>query len=412
MAGSGGRARSFVDDLRSRSEAAFRAEHRELVAFRRELEGEDAPELRPWDMGYYAEKLRQRRYDFDEELLRPYFALEPVLEGMFQLVERLYGVKVAAIELESWHAQVRTYAIEEADGHRLGVFHVDLHPRESKRDGAWMNALLTGEAPRVSAGDGRLSPHVGLICGNMNEPVGDEPALLTHREVETLFHEFGHLLHHLLTRVEVKNLAGTNVAWDFVELPSQLMENWCWERECLDLFARHWKSGENIPDELFAKLSAARTFRAASAQMRQLCFADVDLALHCEYEARRPGESDEAAAERVMAYARARMAEFDAVELPDDYAMICGLTHLFASPVAYAAGYYSYKWAEVLDADAFSVFKREGIFSREVGERFRETLLSRGDADDPMQLFVAFVGREPKVDALLARTGLAGESAA
>lgn len=401
MAGSGAKARAFVDDLCTRTQSAFEAETRDLAAFRKELEGPSAPELEPWDVGYYAEKLRRAKYDFDEEALRPYFRADAVLEGMFELVHRLYGVSVQPVELERWHESAKTFEILDEQGQRLGVFHADLFPREEKRGGAWMNALLTGQA--AAAGE-RLTPHVGLICGNLTQPVGDKPALLTHREVETLFHEFGHLLHHLLTRVSVRSLAGTNVAWDFVELPSQIMENWCWERDCLDLFAKHYETGEPLPQALFEKMQAARTFRAASAMMRQLSFADVDLALHTEYDAARDGD--------VVAYARARMARFSATDLPDDYAMICGFGHLFSSPVAYAAGYYSYKWAEVLDADAFSVFKREGIFSREVGRRFLNSVLSQGDSRDPMELFVEFVGREPDLNALLERSGLLEEAAA
>jgi oligopeptidase A len=397
MAKAGHKAWEFVTDLRERSQEAFEAENADLRAYRLEVEGQDAPPLAPWDVGYYAEKLRQARFDFDEELLRPYFPLESVLSGMFQLAERLYGVSVrAADDLPSWHEDARTYGIWSEDEHFYGYFHADLHPRDDKRGGAWMNALLTGKATDEP---GRLTPHVGLICGNLNEPLGDKPALLTHREVETLFHEFGHLLHHMLTKVEVRSLAGTNVAWDFVELPSQIMENWCWERESLDLFARHHESGETIPDALFDKMLRARTFRAASAMMRQLSFSHVDLGLHREYSAETHGE--------VTDYAREVMNQFSTAELPEDYAMICSFGHLFSSPVAYAAGYYSYKWAEVLDADAFSVFKKEGIFSREAGTRFLDTLLSQGDAEDPMELFVRFVGRKPDLQALLRRSGLA-----
>ena len=238
----------------------------------------------------------------------------------------------------------------------LGSFYTDWFPRENKRGGAWMDSL----DHRQSRG---RHPHLGLICGNLTPPVDGKPALLTHREVETIFHEFGHLLHHLLSRVEVRSLAGTSVAWDFVELPSQIMENWCWERESLDLFARHWETGERIPEELFQKMKRAKTFRAANAQMRQLGFGGVDLALHRRME-RSNGD--------VVDCAREILAQFAAAPLPDDYAMIAGFTHLFSSPVGYGAGYYSYKWAEVLDADAFTRFKEEGIFSAAAGHDFRD----------------------------------------
>ena len=248
------------------------------------------------------------------------------------------------------------YNIHDEDGAFLGGFYTDWYPRENKRDGGWMDALITG-GPSA----GGFQPHLGLICGNLTAPVGGRPALLTHREVETIFHEFGHLLHHLLSRVEIRTLAGTSVAWDFVELPSQIMENWCWERQALDLFARHWETGEPIPDALFQKMKRARTFRAANAQMRQLGFAFVDLLLHTRYSPHRDGDPVE--------YSRLLLQEFVPAPLPPEHAMIAAFTHLFGSPVGYGAGYYSYKWAEVLDADAFTRFRDHGIFSREVGSR-------------------------------------------
>jgi oligopeptidase A len=236
------------------------------------------------------------------------------------------------------------------------------------------------------------------MCGNVTPPLADRPALLSHRDVETVFHEFGHLMHHCLSRVEVRSLAGTSVAWDFVELPSQIMENWCWERASLDLFARHWKTGERLPDVLFDKVRRARTFRAASSQMRQLGFSTVDLALHMLYDPARDGSPVE--------YANHILQEFSTAPLPAGYAMIAAFTHLFADPVGYGAGYYSYKWAEVLDADAFTRFLRQGIFSREAGLAFRREILERGDSADPAELFRRFMGRDPDPSALLRRLGL------
>ena len=392
MAKTGRSARGFVDSLKTKTLSAFERENQELLAFRREIEGPDAPELDAWDIAYYAEKKREAIYDFEEEELRPYFAFEKVLDGMFELVGRLYGIKVfEEIGVPAWDSSVKYYSIDDADGTRLGSFYADFYPRENKRGGAWMDSFF------VSVPGGPRT-HLGLICGNQTPPVDDKPALLTHREVETIFHEFGHLLHHLLSRVEVRSLGGTNVAWDFVELPSQIMENWCWERDALDLFALHYETGEPIPTDLFQKMKRARNFRAANAQMRQLSFGSVDLSLHRHYDPQKDGD--------VMKYAFDIMRSFAPTALPPEHAMIASFTHLFASPVGYGAGYYSYKWSEVLDADAFSRFANEGIFSRDVGMQFRERILARGDSEDPAQLFRDFMGREPDADALLRRQGL------
>ena len=392
MAKTGHSAREFVDSLKTKTLAAFERENEELLAFRREIEGPDAPELDAWDVNYYAEKMRQAIYDFEEEELRPYFAFEKVLDGMFELVGRLYGIKVVEERgVPAWDSSVKYYSIDDADGTRLGSFYADFYPRENKRGGAWMDSFFVSVP-------GGPRPHLGLICGNQTPPVDGKPALLTHREVETIFHEFGHLLHHLLSRVEVRSLGGTNVAWDFVELPSQIMENWCWERDALDLFARHYETGEPIPTDLFQKMKRARNFRAANAQLRQLSFGTVDLALHRDYDPHQYGD--------VMKYAFDILHSFAPATLPPEHAMIASFTHLFASPVGYGAGYYSYKWSEVLDADAFSRFANEGIFSRSVGMQFRERILSRGDSEDPAQLFRDFMDRDPDAAALLRRQGL------
>jgi oligopeptidase A len=400
MAKGGERAVTFVRDLEARTRAAFEAEKDELLAYARAESQDPELTLAPWDVGVWAERLRKDRFDFDDEELRPYFAADRVLTGLFEVVQRLYGIQVTERDGAAvWSEGVRCYALHDpVAGRNIGGFYVDLHPRENKRGGAWMNSFITG-GPRP---DGGFDPHLGLFCANVSPPVEGRPALLTHSEVETLFHEFGHLLHHCLSEVEVRSLAGTAVAWDFVELPSQIMENWTWERDALDLFARHHVTDAPIPEALYQKMRRARTFRAASAMMRQLGFATADLALHIEYD----GDGSD-----VVAYARDRMAPFQPTELPEDYGMICGFGHLFSSPVGYAAGYYSYKWAEVLDADAFGRFRREGVFSREVGTAFRENILSRGDSDDPDALFRAFMGREPSVDALLERSGLTAHAA-
>lgn len=388
MAHTGDCAERFLQDLETKTERQFARENQSL----REFAGRE--ELDPWDIGYYAEKQRAALYDFDEEALRPYFPLERVVAGMFEIVERLYGISVREqAGIPAWDPQVKYYAIMDQDGTKLGAFYADWHPRENKRGGAWMDALITG----MPAPEG-FKPHLGLICGNLTPPLEGKPALLSHREVETIFHEFGHLLHHSLSQVEVRSLAGTSVAWDFVELPSQIMENWCWEREALDLFARHYQTGDPIPEELFQKMRRAKTFRSANAQMRQVGFGVVDLALHRNYSPAADGD--------VIEYARNFLQRFSPAKLPADFAMIAGFTHLFSSPVGYGAGYYSYKWAEVLDADAFTRFRSEGIFSREIGLAFRESILSRGDSRDPADLYRSFMGRDPDPNALLERSGL------
>lgn len=389
MARSGEEAVRFVAELREKTESAFRKEQDELLAFRRELEGPHAPPLSPWDVAYYSEKQRKALYDFDEEELRPYFSAPRVLEGAFNLAERLYGIKVTDAELPVWHESVRAHRLVDSEGEELGLFYTDLYPRAEKRDGAWMHGLVANVPPR---------PHVALFCANAQPPTSNAPSLMSFRDVETVFHEFGHLLHHLLSRVPVRSLACTRVAQDFVELPSQIMENWCTEKEALDGFARHYLSGEPLPAHLIDKLTRARNFRAASQQMRQLGFAATDLALHTEYQPQRDGD--------VNAFANRILAQYSATDLPSDYALIASFGHLFAHPVGYAAGYYSYKWAEVLDADAFTRFQAEGLFNQQTGKAFRDSILSRGDSAEPMELFEQFMGRPPTMDPMLERQGL------
>jgi oligopeptidase A len=398
MAKTSERAWEFLEDLQHRAAKAFAKECRELEEFKAQRTGGPVSALAPWELGYWSEKLRRERYDFDEEQLRPYFPMPRVLAGLFEIAKRVFRLEIierAQGAVEVWHPEVKFFDLYSADHKHLGSFYTDWHPRESKRGGAWMNYLITGGP----GSDGHRAPHLGLICGNMTPPAGDKPALLTHRETETIFHEFGHLLHHLLGEVEIKSLNGVNVAWDFVELPSQIMENWCWERESLDLFARHHENDTPLPDAIFKKMIAAKNFRSACATMRQLAFAKMDLLLHT-----RTGEfSGEADVEQKV---RAAIAECLVPTQPPSPTIVKRFNHIFADPVGYAAAYYSYKWAEVLDADAFTRFKREGIFNAKTGAEFVAHILSRGNSADPAELYRTFMGREPDLAALLARSGL------
>jgi oligopeptidase A len=317
------------------------------------------------------------------------------MQGMFDLMGSVFALKVVpAPSLPTWDTDVTPFAIHDAETERLlGYFYADLFPRENKRGGAWMNSFIT-HIP----GDGDDMPHVGLIAGNFTPPDGERPSLLTHDEVTTLFHEFGHLLHHICGAAEIRGQSMNGVAWDFIELPSQILENWCWDRASLEMIAGHYQTGAPIPEALFEKMTRARNFRSASHIMRQLGFSRVDFTLHREYERTRDGD--------ILAFARNILNGFSTLPLPQDSAMIATFTHLFSSPVGYATGYYSYQWAEVLDADAFSRFEREGLMNRETGLDFRKTILSPGDSEDPAALFERFMGRGPDVSALLRRAGL------
>ncbi len=397
MAKTGERALAFLSDLQERAREGFARECRELEEFKARTTAQPVQRLAPWELAYWSEKLRQARYDFDEEVLRPYLPMDRVIAGLFELVGRVFGLRIAEHPgVEVWHPEVRFYDVHDGAGRPIGSFYTDWYPRESKRGGAWMNYLVTG-GPQP---DGTRAPHLGLICGNLTPPAAGRPSLLTHREAETIFHEFGHLLHHLLGEVEIKSLNGVNVAWDFVELPSQIMENWCWERESLDLFARHHVTGEVIPEAIFQKMTAARNFRAASAMMRQLALARLDLLLHTR-------TADFATLPDVEPAIRAAVADCLIPTEPPAPTVVKRFTHVFADPVGYAAGYYSYKWAEVLDADAFTRFKEEGIFNSATGAAFVAHILSRGNSADPAELYRAFMGRDPDLTALLRRSGLA-----
>ena len=419
MARTGRAALKFIDDLHERIRPAFEKETIQLQEFRADAQHR-APDLfEPWQVAFWAEKQRRAEYDFDPEELRPWFPLDQVLAGMFHLAERVFNLSITPRDtvfispdtdspptvstrpndegpVEVWHPSVKFYEVRNEKGTHIGSFYADWHPRDSKRGGAWMNYLKMG-LPPANDEDRRL--HLGLICGNMTPPLDGKPALLTHDEVCTVFHEFGHLLHQLCGNVEIPSLNGVSVYWDFVELPSQIMENFCWERESLDLFARHFESGDPVPSRLFKKLIAARNFRSASAMMRQLAFGKLDLELHMNP----PSEANQ----DLDALSRRLLSGYLMPLKTEPPTLLRRFGHLFSNPVGYAAGYYSYKWAEVLDADAFTRFQQEGVLNPQVGRDFRDKILSRGNSEDPAQLFRDFMGRDPEPLALLIRSGLA-----
>ncbi len=389
MAKTGEKALQFIEDLHDKVEKPFHQELKAIEEYKAKKTNSPPEKLQPWEFAYWAEKRRKELYDFDEEQLRPYFPIDQVINGMFQITGKLFNIDIKEKkDVQGWNSDVKYYEIYEKNGRLLGAFYADWYPRENKRSGAWMNHLMTGA---------QGEPHLGLICGNLSRPTKEKPALLTHRDVETIFHEFGHLLHHILGDVEIKSLHGTKVAWDFVELPSQILENWCWERESLNLFAKHYLTHETIPEDLFKKMLAARNYLSAIATMRQLSIAKMDLGLHTQYN-NSSKNLDDFIDETLVGY----IPEYKT----KPKSIVRQFGHVFADPTGYAAGYYSYKWAEVLDADAFTRFKKEGILNPEVGLDFRSKILSKGNSSPAEELFHAFMGREPDLDALLIRCGL------
>ncbi len=383
---------TFLNDLAERALPMAGRELEELRTFAREHFGADS--LEAWDVAYYSEKLRQHRYAITQEELKPYFPEDRVLSGMFTVVNKLYGIEISEIKgVDVWHEDVRFFEIEDAQGNVRGQFYLDLYARPHKRGGAWMDDCTT----RMRMAEGVQVPVAYLTC-NFSAPIGDEPALFTHDEVLTLFHEFGHGLHHMLTQVDYPSVAGiSGVAWDAVELPSQFMENWCWQREALNFIAGHYKTGEALPDELFEKMLAAKNFQSAMQMVRQLEFSIFDFRLHLEYEPDKGARIYD-----ILDDVRRQVA---VLQPPSFNRFPHSFGHIFAG--GYAAGYYSYKWAEVLSADAFAQFEENGIFDRETGLRFLAAVLEQGGSREPMELFVEFRGREPTIDALLRHSGLA-----
>lgn len=369
-----------------------RQEYAEVQALTRQTEGEDFVVM-PWDWSYYSHKLKDRKFNIDDEMLRPYFELSKVKEGVFGLATKLYGItfkKNPAIPV--YHKDVDAYEVFDKDGQYLAVLYTDFHPRAGKRAGAWMTEYKGQWIDPKTGEDSR--PHVSIVM-NFTKPTQDKPALLTFDEVETLLHEFGHSLHGMFANSTYQSLSGTNVYWDFVELPSQIMENFAIEKEFLHTFARHYLTGELIPDELVQRIVDSSNFNAAYACLRQVSFGLLDMAWYTRHT---PFEGD------VKAYEKAAWEKAQVLPVVEEACMSTQFSHIFAG--GYAAGYYSYKWAEVLDADAFSLFKQKGIFNPEVATSFRENILSKGGTEHPMTLYKRFRGQEPTIDALLIRNGI------
>jgi len=382
----------FLQQLADQAVPRARQELAELQGFAEECGG--PAELAPWDVAFYGEKLREARFEISQEQLKPYFPADRVVDGLFEVVGRLFGIRVRErTDVPTWHPAVRFFEIEDRDGQPRGRFYLDLYARPNKRGGAWMAGAI--QRRRLEDGDIQL-PAAFLTC-NFTPPVGDKPALLTHDEVTTLFHEFGHGLHHMLTRVEAAGVAGiSGVAWDAVELPSQFLENWCWEREALDLFARHHETGEPLPQALFDRLRAARQFQSGMQMVRQLEFSLFDLLVHQDYDPKTGARIQDTLDEVRRSVA--------VIHPPAYNRFQHGFAHIFAG--GYAAGYYSYKWAEVLSADAWSRFEEDGVFNERAGSDFLVHILERGGSEDPMALFKAFRGREPSIEPLLRQHGI------
>ena len=383
----------FLEGLANRSKEQGKKELAELKAFAKENYG--VSELQPWDIAFYSEKQKQALYAINDEELRPYFPEERVLSGLFELVKRIFGMRVEEQkEFDSYHENVRFFNIFDETDRLRGSFYLDLYARENKRGGAWMDDCIN----QKRLADGSLQKPVAYLTCNFNKPIGDKPALFTHDEVTTLFHEFGHGIHHMLTEIDVGDVSGINgVPWDAVELPSQFLENWCWEEEALAFISGHYQTGEPLPKEKLTQLLKAKNFQAAMFVLRQLEFGLFDFRLHMS----EPKENI------VLDTLKAVKAQVAVVELPTFVRTPHSFSHIFAG--GYAAGYYSYLWAEVLSADAFARFEEEGIFNREVGQSFLDNILTRGGSEEPMVLFERFRGRKPTLDALLRHKGIGNQ---
>ena len=380
---------SFLNDLLAKAKPAAQKEFEELSAFAKKLDGID--QLEKWDGAYYSEKLKQQLFSLDDEILKPYLQLEKVLDGAFTIAERLYGITFKEIfDIDKYHEEVRTFEVKDKNNELVAIFYADFFPRKGKRNGAWMTSFKS----QYVLNNNNERPHISNVC-NFTRPTATKPSLLTFNEVTTLFHEFGHGLHGILANTIYPSLSGTSVFWDFVELPSQIMENWCYEAEALSIFAHHYQTNELIPMELVQKIKESASFQEGMATLRQLSFGLLDMGWHGQ---------DPTAISDVKTF---EMEQFSATQLyPEvkENAMSTAFSHIFQG--GYSSGYYSYKWAEVLDADAFAYFQEKGIFNVEVATKFKENVLSKGGTEHPMVLYKRFRGQEPKPDALLKRAGL------
>ncbi|WP_394970259.1 M3 family metallopeptidase [uncultured Croceitalea sp.] len=380
---------SFLDELLSKAKPAAQKEFNELEQFAKDLDGIDS--LEKWDNSYYSEKLKQKLFDLDDEKLKPYFKLENVIAGVFKVAEKLFGLNFKEVfDIEKYHEDVKTFEVYDEHKNFISLFYADFHPRSGKRGGAWMTSFKSQF--RKNGEDNR--PHISNVC-NFTPSTKTKPSLLTFNEVTTLFHEFGHGLHGMLANTTYPSLSGTSVYWDFVELPSQILENWCYEKEALELFATHYKSGELIPMELVKKIKASATFQEGMATLRQISFGKLDM----EWHGKDPSKITDVKDFETKAFSGTQL-------YPDtpETCMSTAFAHIFQG--GYSSGYYSYKWAEVLDADAFAYFKEHGIFNKNIAIKFKENVLSKGGTENPMVLYKRFRGSEPKIEALLERAGL------
>ena len=379
----------FSNELLEKAKPAAQKEFSELEAFAKELDGID--QLQKWDSAYYAEKLKQKLFSLDDEQLKPYFKLENVIQGVFTVADKLFGLQFEADNsIDSYHEEVKTYRVTDTEGVLVAIFYADFHPRAGKRGGAWMTSY---KPQQIKAGINDR-PHVSIVC-NFTKPTASKPSLLTFNEVTTLFHEFGHALHGMLANTTYSGLSGTSVYWDFVELPSQVLENWCYEKETLQLFAHHYETGALIPMELIAKIKESAAFHEGMQTLRQLSFGLLDLSWH---------GGDPSEIKSVKAFEKEAFKNTSLYPAVPSNCMSTAFSHIFQG--GYSAGYYSYKWAEVLDADAFAYFKEEGIFNKEVATKFKDYVLSQGGTQDPMELYIKFRGQKPNPEALLKRAGL------